>query len=146
MTTYIHKLSSRSLASILTALFSVAFGGLCWFLVFTSSIGFFGVVLAVYGTFGLLYCIYFWLRPVTWSVELTSERLRWQSPHWPRQTREIPVSDIVAASATDTVELRLSSGETVRLPPTCVGRHPGSLVRALTQMSPGISSTDANVA
>jgi hypothetical protein len=119
-------------------------------LVFTSGIGFMGVVLAVFFTFGLLYSLYFYIRPVTWSVELYADRLRWRSPHWPRQSREISVSDIVAASATggetDTVELRLSSGETVRLPPICVGRDPESLVRALAELSPRINLSNANVA
>ncbi len=150
MTTYIYKHCSRSLESVLTAFVAAALGGICWLLVFTSSIGFMGIVLAVFGTLGLLYSIYFWLRPVTWSVELSSDRLRWQSPHWPRQTREIPVSDIVAASATggetDTIELRLSSGERVCLPPTCVGREPELLIRALTELNPRINPSNANVA
>ncbi len=148
MTTYIYKHSSRSPWSIATAFVAAAFGCFCWLLVFTSSIGFMGVVLAAFFTFCLLYSIYFYVRPVTWSVELSADRLRWQSPHWPRQSREIFVSDIIAASATggepDTVVLRLSSGEIIYLPPTCVGRDPKSLVRALTELNPRITPHNAN--
>jgi hypothetical protein len=107
-----------------------------------------GVVLAAFFTFGMLYSIYFYVRPVTWSVELSADRLRWQSPHWPRQSREISVSDIVAATTTggdaDTVELRLSSGERICLPATCVGRDPESLVRAISELDPGITPHNAN--
>ncbi len=148
MVTYKYNYSSRSPWSIVIAFVTAAFGCLSWVLVFTSNIGFLGVLLAAFFTFGMLYSIYFYVRPVTWMLELSADRLRWQSPHWPRQSREISVSDIVAASITggetDTVELRLSSGERICLPPTCVGRDPKSLVRAISESNPRITPNNAN--
>lgn len=135
-----HRHSSRSVGSFLTALFAGAFAGLCWIQVLSRGYGPLGIMMAVFASAVLGYTVYFWLFPVVWSVELTGERLRWHSPHWPRQTREVVVADIAGAVATGeesgTVELRLISGETVRLQPTCVGREPQVLVRALAGLRP----------
>jgi hypothetical protein len=116
-----------------------------WFLTFNSNIGFMGVVFAVFATCGLCYSIYHWLHPLTWILELSSDQLYWNSPRWPRQNRAISISDIVGAwttgGETDTVELRLQSGELVRLPPNCVGNDAARLVRELTELKPAISQT-----
>jgi hypothetical protein len=137
MATYIYKQCSRSLWSLIGAIVVAAFGCISWFLVFTSDIGFGGVVLAVLFTFSLLYFIYFYIHPVTWSVKLIDDRLSWYSPHFPSQTRDISVSEIVGVSVTggepEKVVLRLSSGETVSIPPPCVGRDPERLIQALIE-------------
>lgn len=132
---------SRSPSALVTAAFGISLSAVCCLLLATTSVGAVGVLLAVFGAAGAAYCIYFWFHPVAWTVELSDEYVRWQSPHLPRTSRELPLSQIVAAwtspTETETVELRLTSGEVVSLPPTCVP-HPRQLAAALRAANPNI--------
>src|ERR1043165_5753156 len=66
------------------------------------------------------------------------------SPHFPRQSREIPLLEIhrVRASTNDPValELHLLSGEIISLPPACIGREPERVLEAMTAMNPRIKA------
>ena len=141
--THFQQHVSRSSSALFTAAFGILFSAFCVYLLATSSVGALGLLLAVLGASCAAYSIYFWLHPVAWTVELSEETLRWQSPHMPRVTRELPLSDIVSAWAspteTETVELHLASGERVSLPPACVPR-PRELVAALIAANPNIRS------
>lgn len=139
--THTQQYNSGSLFALLTGAFSILLSAVCCFLLVSSSVGTLGVLLTVFGAAGAVYSIYFWLHPVTWTVELSDHSLRWQSPHLPRVVRELSLSEIAAAwtssTETETVELRLTSGELVSLPPPCVP-HPRKLVSALHAANPRI--------
>ena len=132
---------SRGPSALLTAAFGILLSAVCCFLLATTSVGAPGVVLAVFGAAGAAYSIYFWVHPVAWTIELSDESLRWRSPHLPRFVRELALSEIAAAwtspTETEAVELRLTSGELVSIPPSCVPR-PRELVSALHAANPKI--------
>ena len=138
---YVQQHVSRSTSAILVAVLGLLFSTFCFFLVVTTSAGIFGIVLAIFGLSCAAYSIYFWLRPVTWMVEVSDQSLRWQSPHLPRLSRELALSDILAvwvtSGETETVELRLISGDLISLPPACV-HDPRELVAALLAANPKI--------
>ena len=137
---------------MLVAGFGIPFSALCGWLVFTTypprppyeilATRAFFIVLSIFSLSAAAYSIYFFFHPVTWQVQVSAQSIRWQSPHLPRQSREIPLSEIVAARASggdvSVLELHLASGEIITLPSPCVGRYPERILNALTAANPQI--------
>ena len=142
--TYTYNHSSRSTEALLVAGFGILFSALCAWLVFTTSAGALGVALSVFGISAAVYSVYFFLRPVSWRVQVSTQSIRWQSPHLPRQTREIPLSEISAARVSTgdpaALELHLHSGEIISLPSACIGREPERILHALLAENPKIEA------
>lgn len=101
----------------------------------------FGIFFGLFALFGFTMSAYQLVYPDTWSLEVTERAIRWSSSRWPCESREVSIADISEArsDAGEIVNFHLSlySGETIRIPPNCVG-DPRALLAALKEKSPAI--------
>lgn len=127
MTTYRHSYCTRSVPGICTAL------GYALLLVLAGELFPFwtgkqpGIVVYFWllPLFGFIWSTYRLISPVTWSIQVTDDDIRWDGPD---ESRAILIAEIIEARAidgsdtiADTFEITLSSGDSVRVPRECMG-------------------------
>lgn len=139
--TYIRNHSRRNREGALAVFVCIALCALCWFLFYVSGRSLASQALAWLSVLCLICAIRAWLRPDAWTIDISSGALRWRSPNWPYETSTIMLAEIAAVWTTrgnpDAVELRLNTGDIIRVPPKCTGTDPYALVHALSGLGIG---------
>lgn len=141
MTTYHYKYCTRSLIGASTCLVAAILLGIALFVIQVPNGRMFGIFFGLFALFGFTTSAYQLISPDTWSIDVTDRLIRWTSSRWPRESREVSLSDIIEARSDDgeivKFLLTLHSGESVRIPANCVGDS-RALLAALKKNRPAI--------